>query len=124
MILVLARYHILNDISSCPVTPSPRRTQGPCRKVSCVPPIPSIAAELAVRLAGASPQTTWHNIFSFHEPANNYLRTLKRGSLVYVEANFEIRQPSPDADPDSPEGQRQIFLRHGTWVLLYSQAKH
>lgn len=33
---------------------------------------------------------------------------------MFAEANFELRQPDPNADPDSPEGQRQIFLRHGT----------
>ena len=62
---------------------------------------------------GAQPTTTWHNVFSFNPSANNFLRNLKRGSLVYAEANFELRQPDPSADPDSPEGQRQIFLRHG-----------
>lgn len=31
-----------------------------------------------------------------------------------MEANFEVRQPDANADPASPEGQRQIFLRHGT----------
>lgn len=38
---------------------------------------------------------------------------LQKGSQVFVEANFELREPDPDADPDSPQGQRQIFLRHG-----------
>lgn len=33
---------------------------------------------------------------------------------MFAEANFELRQPDPNADPDSLEGQRQIFLRHGT----------
>ncbi|OJT13360.1 hypothetical protein TRAPUB_10126 [Trametes pubescens] len=61
---------------------------------------------------GAQPTTTWHHVLSFNPGANNYLRTLKRGSLVFAEANFELRQPDPNADPDSPEGQRQIFLRH------------
>ncbi|KAH9850048.1 hypothetical protein C2E23DRAFT_735887 [Lenzites betulinus] len=61
---------------------------------------------------GAQPTTTWHNVLSFGTSANNYLRTLKRGTLVYAEANFELRQPDPNADPESPEGQRQIFLRH------------
>ncbi|KAI0332465.1 hypothetical protein GY45DRAFT_1299061 [Cubamyces sp. BRFM 1775] len=61
---------------------------------------------------GVQPTTTWHHVLSFHPSANNYLRTLKRGSLVFAEANFELRQPDPNADPDSPEGQRQIFLRH------------
>ncbi|KAI0751445.1 nucleic acid-binding protein [Daedaleopsis nitida] len=67
---------------------------------------------------GAQPTTTWHYIFSFSPSSNNYLRTLRKGSLVYAEANFELRQPDPSADPDSPEGQKQIFLRHETLRLL------
>ncbi|KAI0650145.1 hypothetical protein C8Q79DRAFT_1083258 [Trametes meyenii] len=61
---------------------------------------------------GVQPTTTWHHVLSFHPGANNYLRTLRRGSLVYAETNFELRQPDANADPESPEGQRQIFLRH------------
>ncbi|KAI0676985.1 hypothetical protein C8Q78DRAFT_1073735 [Trametes maxima] len=61
---------------------------------------------------GVQPTTTWHHVLSFNPGANNYLRTLRRGSLVYAETNFELRQPDPNADPESPEGQRQIFLRH------------
>ncbi|RPD66691.1 hypothetical protein L226DRAFT_607999 [Lentinus tigrinus ALCF2SS1-7] len=61
---------------------------------------------------GAQPTTTWHHVLSFNPSSINYLRTLKKGALVYAEANFELRQPDPNADPDSPEGQRQIFLRH------------
>ncbi|KAI0722177.1 hypothetical protein C8T65DRAFT_691858 [Cerioporus squamosus] len=67
---------------------------------------------------GAQPTTTWHHLLSFNPTSNNYLRTLKKGSLVYAEANFELRQPDPAADPDSPEGQRQIFLRHETIRVL------
>ncbi|KAI0080675.1 nucleic acid-binding protein [Panus rudis PR-1116 ss-1] len=57
-------------------------------------------------------KTTWHTVLSFNPSANNYLRNLQKGSHVYVEANFEIREPEPDADPDSTRGQRQILLRH------------
>ncbi|TFY72073.1 hypothetical protein EVG20_g921 [Dentipellis fragilis] len=57
-------------------------------------------------------KTTWHHILSFNPGANNYLRTLSKGSQVYVEANFELREPDPTADPSTPQGQRQIFLRH------------
>ena len=64
--------------------------------------------------ADAEPTTTWHYVLSFLPNANNYLRSLRKGSLVYVEANYELRQPDPNADPNTPEGQRQIFLRHGT----------
>ncbi|TFL05523.1 single-strand binding protein family-domain-containing protein [Pterulicium gracile] len=56
--------------------------------------------------------TTWHRIMSFHEGANKYLMMLRKGSKVYVEANFELREPEPNTDPSTPAGQRQIFLRH------------
>lgn len=58
-------------------------------------------------------KTTWHHVLSFNPSANNYLRNLQKGSQVYVEANFELREPEANAEPDSPQGQRQIFLRHG-----------
>jgi hypothetical protein len=54
---------------------------------------------------------------SFNPGANAYLRNLQKGSQVYVEANFELREPLPDADPDTPQGQRQIFLRHGEIIV-------
>ena len=66
---------------------------------------------------GTQPTTTWHYLLSFNPSSNNYLRTLKKGALVYAEANFELRQPDPSADPDSPEGQRQIFLKHGVYLI-------
>ena len=58
--------------------------------------------------------STFHRILSFQAPANKYLQTLQRGYTVYVEASFELREPEKDADPDTPQGQRQIFLRHGS----------
>ncbi|PPR03871.1 hypothetical protein CVT26_000869 [Gymnopilus dilepis] len=61
---------------------------------------------------------TFHRVLSFNENANKYLRTLKKGSKVYVETNFELREPDPDADPTTPQGQRQIFLRHETIRVL------
>ncbi|KAH7888052.1 single-strand binding protein family-domain-containing protein [Phlebopus sp. FC_14] len=64
---------------------------------------------------------TWHNIVSFNAPQNNYLMTLTKGSLVYVEANFELRGPQPDADPSTPAGQRQIFLRHESIRLIQAR---
>ncbi|KAJ7507448.1 hypothetical protein B0H11DRAFT_1705819, partial [Mycena galericulata] len=57
--------------------------------------------------------TTWHRVLSFLPGSNKYLQTLKAGSKVYVEAAYEIREPEQDADPSTPQGQRQIFLRHG-----------
>jgi single-stranded DNA-binding protein len=65
-------------------------------------------------------KTTWHHILSFNPNVNNYLRNLQKGSHVYVEANFELREPEPNADPESPQGQRQIFLRHETIRVLRS----
>ncbi|KAH9050140.1 single-strand binding protein family-domain-containing protein [Lactarius hengduanensis] len=63
-------------------------------------------------------KTTWHHILSFSPTANNYLRNLQKGSHVYVETNFELREPDPSADPTTPQGQRQIFLRHETIRVL------
>ena len=68
--------------------------------------------------------TTWHHVFSFNPGANNYLRTLQKGSHVYVEANYELREADPTADPDSPAGQRQIFLRHGTSPIVNGSRFH
>ena len=59
-------------------------------------------------------KTTWHYILSFKPHANNYLRNLQKGSHVYVEASYELSEPDPSADPSTYQGQRQIFLRHGT----------
>ncbi|KAG6378416.1 hypothetical protein JVT61DRAFT_12671 [Boletus reticuloceps] len=61
---------------------------------------------------------TWHHIVSFNPTQNNYLRTLSKGSRVYVEANYELRDPDPNADSSSPSGQRQIFLRHEALRVL------
>jgi hypothetical protein len=58
---------------------------------------------------------TWHNINSYgHENTRNYLANLTKGSLVYVEAQYEVREPEVGADPASLQGQRQHFLRHGS----------
>jgi single-stranded DNA-binding protein len=77
------------------------------------PCTPQIILDLIRFLARPESRTTWHHIFSFHPGANNYLRNLQKGSHVYVEANFELREPDHSADPSTPQGQRQIFLRHG-----------
>ncbi|KAI0796508.1 single-strand binding protein family-domain-containing protein [Abortiporus biennis] len=68
----------------------------------------------------AESKTTWHTILSFNPSANNFLRLLQKGSRVYVEANYELREPDLSADADSPQGQRQIFLRHETIRVLQS----
>ncbi|KAJ7591393.1 hypothetical protein C8J56DRAFT_1047596 [Mycena floridula] len=62
--------------------------------------------------------TTWHKVFCFSESSQNYLMNLKKGSKVYVEANFELREPDAGADPESPQGQRQIFLRHNNITVI------
>ncbi|KAJ7122750.1 hypothetical protein C8R44DRAFT_875957 [Mycena epipterygia] len=56
--------------------------------------------------------TTWHRVLSFLPGSNKYLQSIKAGSKVYVEAAYEIREPDEGADPATPQGQRQIFLRH------------
>lgn len=71
-------------------------------------------------LARADSKTTWHHVLSFNPSANNYLRHLTKGSHVYVEANFELREPELNAEPDSPQSHRQIFLRHGVYQLQIS----
>jgi len=63
-------------------------------------------------------KTTWHQVLSFHQSANNYIRNLQKGSHVYVEANFEVREADPSADPGTPYSQRQVFLRHELIRLL------
>ncbi|KAF5388319.1 hypothetical protein D9615_000110 [Tricholomella constricta] len=62
--------------------------------------------------------STFHRILSFQDHSNRYLQTLKKGSKVYVEASFELREPEAGADPTTPQGQRQIFLRHETIRVL------
>jgi Single-strand binding protein family len=73
----------------------------------------SFADRRVTFLARPESKTTWHHVLSFNPGANNYLRNLQKGSHVYVEANFELRDPDPAAEPGTPQGQRQILLRHG-----------
>lgn len=65
----------------------------------------------------------------------NYLRTLDKGcvfgppfpqcplskhcyrSLVFVEANYEVREPNRDAERGSIDAQRTVFLKQGAIVL-------
>lgn len=75
---------------------------------------------LTLCLERRSSPSTFHRILSFHEGSNKYLRTLKKGSKVYVETAFEIREAEPEADPSTPQGQRQIFLKHGEFSIMYS----
>jgi hypothetical protein len=62
-----------------------------------------------------APAATFHRILCFSESPIKFLSTLKKGTRVYVEANFELREPEAGADANTPQGQRQIFLRHGMW---------
>ncbi|KAI6151765.1 single-strand binding protein family-domain-containing protein [Pisolithus tinctorius] len=62
--------------------------------------------------------TSWHHVISFNPAQNNYLKSLSKGAQVYVEANFELREPDQNSDPSTPAGQRQIFLRHETIRVL------
>jgi hypothetical protein len=73
----------------------------------------SLRTRLPARLENG---VTWHHVVSFNPTQNNYLKSLAKGSRVYVEANYELRDPDPNADPSSPSGQRQIFLRHGAFL--------
>ncbi|KAJ7228961.1 single-strand binding protein family-domain-containing protein [Mycena pura] len=66
---------------------------------------------------GGTHFTTWHRVLSFLPGSNTYLQTLKPGSKVYVEAAYEIREPEDGADSSTPQGQRQIFLRHGASMI-------
>ncbi|KAF8640056.1 hypothetical protein AX17_001298 [Amanita inopinata Kibby_2008] len=56
--------------------------------------------------------STFHRVLSFNEHNNRFLQTLRKGTRVYVEVNYELREPEAGADPTTPQGQRQIFLRH------------
>ncbi|KAF8324430.1 uncharacterized protein EI90DRAFT_3292122 [Cantharellus anzutake] len=64
------------------------------------------------------PTTSWHKIISFSESQNNFLRTLVKGTLVFVEADYQSKEPDRSADPTSPEAQRQILLTHAHLKIL------
>ncbi|KAI5124793.1 hypothetical protein M0805_005427 [Coniferiporia weirii] len=70
-----------------------------------------------------SGRTSWHSILCFSPGSFDYLRTLKKGAHVYVEANYELREADQTADPSTPHGQRQIFLRHDSLRLLKNSPK-
>jgi hypothetical protein len=42
---------------------------------------------------------------------------VKKGSQVYVETSLEIKEADPEADPTTPRGQKQIFLRHRKHII-------
>lgn len=68
------------------------------------------------------PTVSWHTIFSFNALANAFLRTIPKGSHVYVETAYELRDADPAAEAGSPGAQRQIFLRHGVYLQCFSDA--
>lgn len=70
-------------------------------------------------VARPSPTTSWHTVFSFNPTSNTFLRTVPKGAHVYVEAGYELRDADPDAEAGSPNAQRQIFLRHGTYLRCF-----
>lgn len=74
----------------------------------------SLARNLFIAsIARPSARTSWHYVYCFNPSSFDYIRSLTKGSKVYVEANYELREPDASAEPGSPQGQRQIFLRHG-----------
>lgn len=38
---------------------------------------------------------------------------------MFVEADYQIKEPDRDADSGSPDAQRQVFLTHCTFNTLY-----
>ncbi|PAV21097.1 single-stranded dna-binding protein [Pyrrhoderma noxium] len=65
-----------------------------------------------------SARTSWHQIFCFTPSAFDTLRYARKGAHVYVECNYELRDPEPHAEPGSPQSHRQIFLRHDHFRIL------
>ncbi|KAF5322321.1 hypothetical protein D9619_001042 [Psilocybe cf. subviscida] len=55
---------------------------------------------------------TFHRVLSFRPSSYEYLTSLKKGTQVYAETAFEVREADPEADPTTPQGQRQVFLKH------------
>lgn len=69
----------------------------------------------------SNPPSTFHRILSFVPAQNQYLAKVPKGSLVYVEAELDVKEPDPEADPGSFNAQRQIMLRHETLRVLRSR---
>ena len=40
-----------------------------------------------------------------------------------MEANYELREADPSADPSTHQGQRQVFLRHGMYRVVHTTCK-
>ncbi|KAF7776290.1 hypothetical protein Agabi119p4_4683 [Agaricus bisporus var. burnettii] len=61
---------------------------------------------------------TYHRVLCFDNSQLDYLGRLKKGSRVYVQADYNIKEPEQGADPTTPQGQRHIFLTHDTLKVL------
>ena len=55
---------------------------------------------------------TFHRVVCFDVTDIERLRNLKKGTQVFVQADFSIKEPEPDTDPRTPQGQKQISLMH------------
>lgn len=55
---------------------------------------------------------TFHRVVCFDVTDIERLRNLKKGAQVFVQADFSIKEPEPDTDPRTPQGQKQISLMH------------
>ncbi|KAG8834575.1 hypothetical protein FRC17_008244 [Serendipita sp. 399] len=73
--------------------------------------------------ADGDPGTTWHRVLSFNNGHNQYLRTLAKGTRVYVEANLEVREPQQDAPAGTAAASRQVYLRHEALRVLEYKPK-
>ncbi|KAF9452148.1 hypothetical protein P691DRAFT_697651 [Macrolepiota fuliginosa MF-IS2] len=61
---------------------------------------------------------TFHRVLCFDPSHIEFLRRLKKGSKVYVQADYTIKEPEQGADPTTPQGQRHIFLTHESIKVL------
>jgi hypothetical protein len=64
---------------------------------------------------------TFHRVLCFDSHQLDYLCRLKKGSRVYVQVDYNIKEPEQGADPTTPQGQRHIFLTHGAYLRRVSK---
>ncbi|KAG9050017.1 hypothetical protein FS837_007996 [Tulasnella sp. UAMH 9824] len=70
-----------------------------------------------------NPPSTFHRVLSFVPSHNQFLTKVPKGSLVYVEAELEVKEPDPEAEAGSFNAQRQVMLRHETLRVLRGPRK-
>ncbi|KIY72987.1 nucleic acid-binding protein [Cylindrobasidium torrendii FP15055 ss-10] len=116
----MARLTLIGNLGADPETRNTKNDRQFVTYTVATQSVPPVDAETGER---GTPKTTWHRVFSFNEHANRYLMNLKKGSKVYVEAAFEMREPEPGSEPSTPQGQRQILLRHEN-IKVVGQPKH